>query len=119
MSMRGMKGLILMFALMVCPLLIGSAQAQDTPEEPIKGSIQVSEGDDFESLAKITFEEARTTALVEVPGATLSEGELDEEDGYLVYEFEFEQDGQEVEVVIDAGNGAVLQVEREEADDDD
>ena len=52
-----------------------------------------------------------------MPNATVSESELDEEDGYLVYEVELMQNGQEIEVVVDAGNGSILQIEREEDDD--
>lgn len=118
-TVKRRKTLTLVLALVGLPLLAWTAYAQVAPEEPIRGTIEVTEGADLQALAQITLDQARAAALAEVPGATFSEGELEEEDGYLIYDIELTQDGQEIEVAIDAGDGSVLEVEREDEDDDD
>jgi hypothetical protein len=95
-----------------------AAYGQEAVEGPARGTIRVAGEADLQALAKITPEQARDAALAEVPGATFSEGELEEEDGYLVYEIELVADEKEVDVVVDAGNGAVLRVERGEDEKD-
>ncbi len=61
------------------------------------------------TLAKITAEDAKVKALTGQPNGTkITEVELENEDGCLVYGVEL-SDGSEV--TIDAGNGEVLQVE--------
>ncbi|WEG17591.1 PepSY domain-containing protein [Alkalihalophilus pseudofirmus] len=60
---------------------------------------------------KITKEQAVETALNHVGGGTIDEVELDREDGILVYEIEIEQDGQEVDVDVDAATGEVVSVD--------
>lgn len=109
-----LKKAFLGLGLAALPLLGWQAYAQIAQEEPIRGTIAVTEGADYTALAKISLEEARAAALAESPDATCSEGELDDEDGYLVYEIELVQDGREVDVLIDAGNAAVLEVDRDE-----
>ena len=52
--------------------------------------------------------DARAAALVAVPGAVVADVDLDEEDGYLVYEVELRQDRTEFDVVVDAGSGEIL-----------
>ena len=47
------------------------------------------------------------------PGATVTGLDLDEEDGYLVYDVELTQDRTEFDVVVDAGSGEVLCSERD------
>jgi len=92
------------------------AFAQDHHDAPITGSIRVERGAHLKALAKITPEQARKAALSRMPDATIKEIELDREDGYLVYDVDLISDGEGQEVLIDAGNGAVL---RTEADDED
>ncbi|ADC50303.1 MULTISPECIES: PepSY domain-containing protein [Alkalihalophilus] len=65
---------------------------------------------DHDSI-KITKEQAVKTALNHVGGGTIDEVELDREDGILVYEIEIEQDGQEVEVDVDAATGEIVSVD--------
>ena len=54
-----------------------------------------------------------------VPGATVTDVDLDEEDGFLVYEIDLWQDGGpgagpvEFDVTVDAGSGDVLCTERD------
>jgi uncharacterized membrane protein YkoI len=64
-------------------------------------------------MARIDQDAARAAALREMPGATVTELELDEEDGFLVYEADLVHDGAEYELLIDAGTGRVLCAERD------
>lgn len=66
---------------------------------------------------KITEQEARKIVLKEVEG-TVTEVELDDEDGVLVYEIEVETDVQEGVVIINAFTGEVVSVTMETKDND-
>jgi len=67
----------------------------------------------LESLATITSDEATAAALQVVPG-TAGQVQLDEKDGFVVYEVEITaQDGTVTKVVVDAGNATVLAQETE------
>ena len=69
------------------------------------------------ALATVTEDQARAAATDAVPG-TITEIELDEKNGFVVWEAVVTQeDGTTVEVLIDAGDGSVLA--KEAADDDD
>lgn len=71
------------------------------------GSIPVSPGtDNPERLAEISAAEVEEIALDEEPEAQLEELSLEVEDGYLVYEVELTNG---TEMIIDAGNGDILQ----------
>lgn len=111
--MKYWKGLIL--AALMGGLFVSvyptDALGQVGPGQPIKGTIPVEEGANYEALAKITPEQARKAAQEELPGATFEESELEEEDGYLVYEVEMRQNGRDVDVLVDAGDGSVLRVD--------
>jgi uncharacterized membrane protein YkoI len=65
----------------------------------------------FQSLAKITAEQARAAALAQVPG-TATSVELENEDGNLVYGVSVKTASGERDVKVDAGNGKVLHVEK-------
>lgn len=119
MYMNRKISLSILSVLTVTALIVTASVAQEASTDSIQGTIKVTEGDDFESLAQISLEEAQAVALREVPAGAITESELDDEDGYLVYEIELLQDGQEFEVLVDAGNGAVLEVERDDDSDDD
>jgi hypothetical protein len=62
--------------------------------------------------AKITMKEARATALKEVPGK-IKEGELERENGQLLYSFDISTKEGIKEVQIDAITGKLLKVESE------
>lgn len=65
--------------------------------------------------AKITMEQARETALKRAPGK-IEEGELEKENGKLVYSFDIRtSDGMITEVQVDAKNGEIVSVEKEDA----
>lgn len=83
---------------------------------PYRSSIQSRPiDDDFEEeqrlsrLAKITLMQAGQAALKLHPAATISEVELENHEGNVVFEVELWLDGQKRVVIIDAGNGEVLQ----------
>ncbi len=106
--------------LMSLPVLGGVTVAfGQAVQDSIEGTIEVTENADLKALAEITPEQAREAALAEVPGAEFEEGELDEEGGFLVYEVELTEGSEEVDVLVDAGSGEVLLVERESEEEDD
>ncbi|GEM_PF-3549742 len=112
--MKYWKGLILVALLggLFISGLSTDVLSQVAPGQRIKGTIPVEEGADYKALAKITREQARNAAQEELPGATYEEADLEEEDGYLVYEVEMRENGRDVEVLVDAGDGSVLRVDR-------
>lgn len=77
---------------------------------PVQGSLLAA---DAASGARTSVQEARAAALVAVPGATVTDADLDEEDGFLVYEVELRHHRDEFDVVVDAGTGDVLCTERD------
>ncbi len=117
------KYLHLSLAAFVAVLLLSpTAFAQDhhdDDDDDIHGTIPAERGADLAALAKITPAQARMTALKAYPGADIDEVELEVENGFLVYEVELKANGEELELVIDAGDGSVLLTEREDDDDDD
>jgi uncharacterized membrane protein YkoI len=94
---------------------IGTVSAQETKDA---GSIKLRNGDEsgFTDLAKISFDSAIKSAIAAVPGKVLN-ADLENENGYLVYSVEVvKSDHQIAEVWIDAGNGRVLKIEKEQKD---
>lgn len=65
--------------------------------------------------AKVTPEAATATALAKVPGGHVTKGELEEEDGKLIYSFDIKVAGQRgiEEVHVDALTGAIIKTEHE------
>ena len=90
-----------------------SACASDAECGPITGTVPIAGSQASPALARITAEDARSAALVSVPGAVVTDVDLDEEDGFLVYEVELAKDRSGFEVVVDAGSGEVLCSERD------
>ena len=79
-----------------------------------KGTISVSgkAESDYPELAKISMVDVITVAQEKFPGKVLSVG-LQDEKGYLIYEVEIVGTDKAInEVKVDAGNGAVLSMER-------
>lgn len=67
----------------------------------------------YSSIAKISVTEATARAQSEIQGKVL-ELALESEDGFLVYSVEIQTaDKKKYEVLVDAGNGKVLEVEDE------
>jgi uncharacterized membrane protein YkoI len=65
--------------------------------------------------ARITTEAATATALAKVPGGKLRSGEIEHEDGRLIYSLIIKVDGKKgvEEVNVDAMTGAIVNVEHE------
>jgi uncharacterized membrane protein YkoI len=65
--------------------------------------------------ATLTPDSAMKIALARVPGGTITEAELEEEDGRLIYSFEIKVAGKagEDEVEVDARTGEVVKQEHE------
>ena len=87
--------------------------ASDVDCGPVTGTIPLDGDRVSADLARVTADDARASALIAVPGATITEVELDEEDGFLVYELGLAHDRAEFDVVVDAGSGDVLCTERD------
>jgi uncharacterized membrane protein YkoI len=65
--------------------------------------------------AAVSADSARALALAAVPGAMMTKGELEEEDGTLIYSFDLRVAGEEgvTEVHVDAMTGKVIRMEHE------
>lgn len=78
------------------------------------------DGQQYSKEAKITLEQARATALKQIPGGTIADEELEQEKGGsgLRYSFDIKAGKATHEVGIDARTGAVLEssVEGQNAD---
>ena len=105
-----------MSAVLLATLIaVGAVAAQETKNT---GSIRLNNVGEagFADLANIPFDYAINTALRTVPGKVLK-AELENENGYLVYCVEVaKSDHQIAEVMIDAGNGKVLKIEKDRKD---
>ena len=81
---------------------------------PVQGTIAVApDARITPDMARVTEADARATTLRAVPGATVTEIDLEEEDGFLVYDVDLVAGAVETDVTIDAGSGAVLCTERD------
>lgn len=89
------------------------ASSPDVDCGPIAGTIPVADGWAPAALARVQTADARAAALAATPGAIVTDVDLDEEDGFLVYEVELSQDRAAFDVVVDAGSGEVLCSERD------
>jgi uncharacterized membrane protein YkoI len=85
-------------------------QRKKDAEEPIVGTIHVKKHFHLKKLAKIGADDARQSALKMVEGK-VKEVELENENGFLVYNVSILFNRQEWEVLVDAGNGLVLTVD--------
>jgi len=89
-------------------------------EPPIRGTVQLQqEGEQqatYSSLAKITLQQA-TTIASNAQSGTISKAELQNEDGFLVYNVVVvSQDKKIHEVKVDAGDGSILRIDVDSAD---
>ena len=89
-------------------------------EPPIRGTIQLQqEGEQqatYSSLAKITLQQA-TTIASNAQSGNISKAELQNEDGFLVYNVVVvSQDKKIHELKVDAGNGSILRIDADSAD---
>jgi uncharacterized membrane protein YkoI len=75
--------------------------------------------EDLQARATYSQQGALQQAQQLVPGGRLIESELEEEDGRLIYGFEFETADGITEVEIDAVTGELIEVEHEDDDEED
>lgn len=107
-------------ALLVVPALSAQSVLTQTAMPfadcgPVYGTIAVAKDARVTpDMARVSEVDARATALRAVPGATVTDIDLEEEDGFLVYEADLTEGTVEIELTIDAGNGAVLCTERDD-----
>ncbi len=97
-------------AMILTAAAAGTALASPDKNQPINGTIRVERQAEAEypAMAKIGMEQAMKAALAAVPGKVLK-AELDDENGFLVYEIEVVADNKNVmKVKVDAGDGKVL-----------
>lgn len=92
-----------------------AAEAAEADEADEAGAIELPA--DLLARAKVSVEAARAAALARVPGGTIKAGELEEEDGALIFSFDIAVEGMEgiEEVHVDALTGEVLAQEHEGA----
>ena len=66
----------------------------------------------LQAQAKISKEQAEQTALAKAPGGTVKEGELEQENGKLIWSFDIATPGTKstTEVNVDALTGSVISV---------
>ena len=88
-------------------------------EAPIRGTIQLQqEGEQqttYSSLAKITLQQA-TAIASNAQSGNISKAELQNEDGFLVYNVVVSQNKKIHEIKVDAGNGSILRIDVDSAD---
>ena len=88
-------------------------------EPPIQGTVQLQqEGEQqatYSTLAKITLQQA-TTIASNAQSGNISKAELQNEDGFLVYNVVIvSQDKKIHEIKVDAGNGSILRIDVDSA----
>ena len=94
-------------------VVLGAKFAKSESTEVHGGTIRIENQAEaqFPSMAKISLEQAVREASASVQGRVLKV-ELDDEDGFLVYEVRLAGDDKSVsDVMVDAGSGKVLGVE--------
>jgi len=109
-----MKRIIL--AVMVALPLAASAADGSFKDCSMKAD-KLAKKADLEKMAKVKPDEAKKIAMGNAPGASITKGGIETEDGCLVYSYHVKDasgKGQ-TEVFVDAGNGMVLKKEHEGA----
>ena len=89
-------------------------------EPPIRGTVQLQqEGEQqatYSSLAKITLQQA-TTIASNAQSGNISKAELQNEDGFLVYNVVVVSPDKKIhEIKVDAGNGSILRTDVDSAE---
>jgi uncharacterized membrane protein YkoI len=86
--------------------------AQTAPGQPVPIT---EEAPGLTAKAKIQPEQARQIVMAKLPGGSITKGELEEEDGKLIYSFDIKVPGEEgiTELHVDAMTGEVIKTEHE------
>jgi hypothetical protein len=102
-----------MQAAAVIALALGAAHAAGA-QQPATAP-HVSGSAKLKSEARVSEDSARTVALAQVPNGVIKSGEIEREQGKLIYSFDIKVAGQSgiEEVNVDALTGAVLAHEHE------
>ena len=104
--MKSNRGYTILTAMAAVTLASAPALAQATKAPSAKHETTAQ----LKAEAKVTEKAARATALAQVPGGKVRSGELERENGRLVYSFDIATKGKTGidEVQIDAMTGTVL-----------
>lgn len=118
--MKVLPSLLLLAALAAFTFAPARAAEDEANEgKPAAGSIHVSgkpSKAERAGMAKLSFDDALKAAHEALPGKVVN-GALEAEDGNLQYAFEvLNAQGKIDEVAIDAGNGKVLGIDRDDKD---
>jgi len=88
-------------------------------QQPRPGEVKITEEKPgLAAKAKVSGDSARKVALARIPNGQITKGELEEEDGKLIYSFDIKVAGKKgiSEVHVDARSGAVIKTEHEDDD---
>ena len=111
MNQKRIPAALLVIGLLTIGPIVG-AEAAGTRRQPARGAKPNSA---LAGQAKVSMQTAKTTALAKVPGGKFKAGELERENGKLIYSFEIVVAGKSgiEEVNVDAISGKVLSVAHE------
>jgi uncharacterized membrane protein YkoI len=106
------------FAALIAFALAGSAVAAGAQQQPHRHKTETQA--QLEKEAKITMTQARALATKTVPAATIQSGEIERENGKLIYSFDMKTKGKAGidEVNIDAMTGTVIANQHETPKDE-
>lgn len=114
-KLKTLSAMALLVTLGLATVAHAQTEVQVESCDRIQGTIQVADdAPNKQAMTEITPEQAGEAAVAALPGATVQDIDLEEEDNYLVYEVDLVLNGQEYEAYVDAGSGAVLCMERED-----
>jgi uncharacterized membrane protein YkoI len=103
------------YAILAVAIAVAAGCATHGVAREVNGVKIVEDKAGLWALATLAPDSAMKIALARVPGGTISKGELEEEDGRLIYSFDIKVAGKsgEDEVHIDARTGEVVKQEHE------
>ena len=91
------------------PVIAERVPYQSSARIPNVKQSDAAERQAMQRVTKISLAQAQAIAQKAAPKAKLVKAELDNEDGNVVYEVELLENGMERNIVVDAGNGRILQ----------
>lgn len=109
---RAINIIVILIAVAACAALVPAK------ERAKGGAGQRAESYAGSSQAGISMKEARAIALRQVPGGRIKSGELERENGKLIYSFDIRAGRGIKEVQVDAITGKVVEVKNESAADE-
>ncbi|UOD35373.1 PepSY domain-containing protein [Deferribacteraceae bacterium V6Fe1] len=118
---KALTAILVAGALVVGAGSLKSAKADSEDGKTLNGTIKISrvQESDYPFMANISMAEAIQYAKKSNSGGKILKAELEEENGFLVYDVEVVQkNGDTVKLSIDAGNGKVLNIKKDKSDSD-